>query len=107
MEDQPQGLVDFEHRFATEEACRAYLVRLRWPGGFRCPACAGRKAWSTRRSLFTCAACGRETSATAGTLFDRSHTPLTVWFRAIWWVTSQKTGASALGLQRVLRIGSY
>ena len=51
--------------------------------------------------------CGRQTSVTAGTIFQDTRKPLTTWFRAMWWVTSQKTGASALGLQRVLGLGSY
>ena len=54
-----------------------------------------------------CAACGRQTSVTAGTVFQDTRTPLTTWFRAMWWVTSTKTGTSALGLQRVLGLGSY
>ena len=54
-----------------------------------------------------CAACGRQTPVTAGTLFHRSKLPLRLWFRAMWWVTSHKHGASALGLQRVLGLGSY
>jgi transposase-like protein len=57
--------------------------------------------------LWVCAACGYQSSVTAGTIFQDTHYPLTLWFRAIWWVTSQKTGASALGLQRVLGVGSY
>jgi len=51
--------------------------------------------------------CGRKTSVIAGTIFDRTRTPLVLWFRAIWWVTSQKNGASALGLKRILGLGSY
>jgi transposase-like protein len=46
-------------------------------------------------------------SITAGTIFQDSHLPLTIWFRAMWQVTSQKNGISALGLQRVLGLGSY
>jgi transposase-like protein len=57
--------------------------------------------------VWLCAACGYEASVTAGTIFQGTHYPLTLWFRAIWWVTSQKIGASALGLQRVLGLGSY
>lgn len=54
-----------------------------------------------------CAGCGYHASVTAGTIFENTHKPLTLWFRAIWWLTSLKTGASALGLQRVLGLGSY
>src|SRR5213594_4020432 len=107
MEDYPRNLAEFEARFSTEEACREYLVRLRWPEGFSCPACASVRAWATERGLFMCASCGHQTSATAGTIFQDTRTPLTLWFRAVWWVVSQKNGASALGLQRVLGLGSY
>lgn len=109
MEDYPQTLPEFEARFGTEEACRAYLIQLRWPEGFRCPVCGEGKAWPVRArpTLFHCANCGRQSSVTAGTIFQDTRTPLRTWFRAMWWVTSQKTGASALGLQRVLGLGSY
>ena len=106
MEDYPRTLAEFERRFASAEACRAYLAQLRWPEGFRCPKCGGAKAW-TVGPLFECAACGRQTSVTAGTIFQDTRTPLSTWFRAMWWVTSQKTGASASGLQQVLGLGSY
>jgi hypothetical protein len=56
---------------------------------------------------FECARCGRQTSVTAGTIFQDSRQPLRLWFRAMWWVTTQKNGASALGLQRVLGLRSY
>lgn len=107
MEDYPQTLAEFERRFATEAACREYLFGLRWPEGFVCPRCAGRAAWGTQRGVWVCAACGYQASVTAGTIFQDTRSPLTLWFRAIWWVTIQKTGASALGLQRVLGLGSY
>lgn len=60
-----------------------------------------------RATLFQCCACRRQTSATAGTVFQDTRKPLVMWFRAMWYVTSQKNGASALGLQRVLGLGSY
>ena len=107
VQDYPRTLLELERRFATEEACREYLARLRWPQGFACPSCAGVKAWPTKRGLWMCAACGHQASPTAGTIFQDTRTPLMLWFRAIWWVTSQKNGASALGLQRVLGLGSY
>ena len=107
MDDYPRTVAEFERRFATADACREYLVQLRWPEGFRCPKCGATKAWRVRPALLECAACGRQTSVTAGTIFQDTRTPLPTWFRAMWWVTSQKTGASALGLQRVLGLGSY
>lgn len=107
MADSPRDLMDFEAQFASERACRDYLFALRWPDGFRCPRCSQHEAWPVREVLLQCAACGRQTSLTAGTIFQDTRKPLTLWFRAIWWLTSQKTGTSALGLQRVLGLGSY
>ena len=107
MEDYPQNLTEFEARFSSEEACREYLFRLRCPDGFRCPGCGCGKSWPLRKVLLQCAACGRQTSVTAGTIFQDTRSPLPLWFRAMWWVTTQKTGASALGLQRVLGLNRY
>lgn len=107
MEDYPRTVAELECRFSTEEACRAYLFRLRWPDGFQCPRCSGNFCWPTERGLLMCSACGKQASLLAGTIFERTKTPLPIWFRAIWWVVTQKNGASALGLQRVLGIGSY
>src|SRR6187399_885262 len=99
--------MELEANFNTNEACRAYLARLRWPDGFRCPGCGDDRSWPVREVLLECAGCGCQTSVTAGTIFQDTRTPLPVWFRAMWWVTTQKNGASALGLQRVLGLGSY
>lgn len=93
--------------FPDDVACLAYLERLRWPGGFVCPRCQARKVWRTGGGHWMYAGCGRKTSATAGTIFEKTRTPLTTWFAAIWYVTNQKQGVSALGLQRVLGFGSY
>jgi transposase-like protein len=106
MDPYPRTVAEFEARFATEEACRAYLSRLRWPDGFRCQ-CGERNAWLTARGLWQCAACGTQTSVTAGTVLQDTRKPLRLWLHAMWWVTNQKTGASALGLQRLLGLGSY
>ena len=75
--------------------------------GFGVPRCGGGKAWAVRATLFECSGCDYQTSVTAGTVFQDTRKPLPIWFRAMWFVTSQKNGASALGLQRVLGLGSY
>jgi len=106
-EDYPRTLMELERRFSDESACRAYLCALRWPQGVVCPVCGGRRGLAIRRDLWRCEDCRREVSVMAGTIFQDSKLPLTVWFRAIWQVTSQKNGVSALGLQRVLGLGSY
>ena len=107
MEDYPRTLTEFEARFATDEACRLYLSQLRWPEGFVCPRCGGNEAWEMGRGLWLCRRCRRQVSATAGTIFQSTRLPLTLWFRAMWYVTSQKNGASALGIQNILGLGSY
>jgi transposase-like protein len=106
-EDYPKTLLEMERRFTTETACREYLAKLRWPTGFICPVCKGKGGWVDRRHRWTCQGCRRQSTVTVGTIFEGTHLPLPVWFRAVWLVTSQKSGASALGLQRVLGLGSY
>ena len=107
MEDYPRSLAELETRFGTEQACRDYLMKLRWPEGFVCPRCNTQSAWGTSRNLQVCTKCQYQGSVTAGTIFQDTRKPLTLWFRAIWWVTTQKNGASALGVQRILGLGSY
>ena len=79
----------------------------RWPEGFRCPSCCGTDAWPTARGQLRCNRCQRQTSVTAGTIFEGTRKPLRLWFQAMWYVTTQKHGVSALGLQRILGLGSY
>ena len=105
--DYPRTLQEFDEWFPSEEACIAYLERVRRPVGFRCPGCGGESAWQTARGQLRCSDCQRQTSATAGTVFEGTRKPLRTWFLAMWFVTSQKHGVSALGLQRVLGLGSY
>ncbi len=107
MDVYPVDQSDFEARFGTEEACRAYLAAIRWPDGVRCPQCGHGEAWALPGGRWACRQCGRQMSVTAGTLFHDTRYPLRIWFQAIWYVVGQKYGASALGLQRLLGLGSY
>jgi transposase-like protein len=107
MEDYPRTLLEFEGRFTTQAACREYLESLRWPNGFVCPECQNTDAWAMKAGRWLCTRCRRQVSATAGTIFHRARLPLPLWFRAIWYVTSQKNGASAKNVQRILGLGSY
>ena len=94
--------------FRSAAGCREYIQRLRWPDGFACPHCgvAG-EPWTMSDGLLRCRSCRGRTSLTAGTVFQDTRKPLRMWFLAMWFVTSQKNGVSALGLQRVLGLGSY
>jgi transposase-like protein len=105
--EYPENQGEFEKWFRTDDDCKEYLSRVRWPTGFVCRACEANQAWRMQDGGYRCKACRRDTSLTAGTLFQDSRKPLLFWFRALWHVTSQKNGASALGLQRALGLGSY
>lgn len=105
--EYPGTLLEFERWFRTEESCRNYLERIRWPEGFICPRCKMRKAWRSRNWIFHCQGCRTNTYLTAGTVFHRSKVPLRLWYRAMWWMTNQKMGINAMGLQRLLGLSSY
>ena len=107
VEDYPRTILELEQRFSTDEACRDYLHLLRWPHGFVCPRCQGRGAWNASRGRLLCRTCRHQTSVTAGTIFQDTRKPLTLWFRAIWLITSQKNGASAASVQQILGLQSY
>ena len=105
----PKTLIEFQDRFAGEGACAEYLFERRWPDGFVCPGCGDGRAWLLRGKAFTyeCAACGRQTSVTAGTIMHASKLPLTTWFWAAFLMATHSNGISALQLQSQLGLGSY
>ena len=103
----PRSVGEFQAWFRTDADCLDYLDWLRWPEGFACPGCGHGERWSLSDRRIMCASCGGRTSVTAGTIFERTRTPLTVWFTAGWLFATGKDGISALSLQRTLEIGSY
>jgi transposase-like protein len=106
--DFPRSIVDFQERFPDDAACLEYLAASRWPEGFRCPGCGGRRAWVLdRRHLWECADCHLQTSVTAGTVMHRTRTPLRLWFWAAYLVATHTPGISAMQLQRQLGISRY
>jgi transposase-like protein len=107
--DYPRTWAEFVAWFPDEAACVAYLERLRWGDGFVCAGCGSTRWWPASRGLGSrvCAECAKRTSVTSGTVFAGTRTPLTQWFAASWHVCSTKNGASALGLQKLLGLGSY
>jgi transposase-like protein len=101
--DYPRTYREFVKMFANEEACTIYLEQLRWPRGFNCPACGTTAVpWRQSRGRLVCAACRHQASVTAGTIFDKTRTPLTTWFEVAWHVTTAKNGLSAKTLERTL-----
>jgi len=100
-------LQEFDEWFSSESSCLDFLQKLRWSESFKCPVCGGCKGWLMNTGLIRCAACQHKISVIAGTMFHGTRKPLRLWFQAIWYVTSQKFGGNALGLMRVLGLGSY
>ncbi len=105
--DYPSNYGEFLAWFPDDEACLDYLDWLRWPDGFCCPFCAGSHAWRLSDRRWWCEDCRRRVSATSGTIFHGTRTPLTVWFTAAWQMTSSKGGISAAELRRQMEFGSY
>jgi transposase-like protein len=106
--DFPRTIMEFQDRFATETACLDYLAASRWPEGFVCPGCGGRRAWVLeRRHLWECSDCSLQTSVTAGTVMHRTRTPLRTWFWAAYLVATHHPGISAKQLQRQLGLSRY
>jgi Zn ribbon nucleic-acid-binding protein/transposase-like protein len=103
----PKNVREFRQQFSNPEDCLKYLTRSRWPEGFICPKCSGKSAWlNSKRYVFECRECGRQTSPTAGTLMHRSHVPIQEWFWAAYLVATHTPGISAVQLQRQLGISS-
>lgn len=106
----PRSLPEFQRLFPDEAACAAYLERARWGNGFVCPHCdtSGEPyRYSTRPGVLCCRKCRRETRLTAGTVMERTHTPLSVWFWGAYLLTSQTPGMSAVQFQRQLGLSRY
>ncbi|MQA92347.1 MAG: IS1595 family transposase [Gemmatimonas sp.] len=104
----PRSVGEFLAWFGTDADCLDYLEWMRWPAGFLCLSCGDDEGgWRLSDGRWMCPGCGERTSVTAGTIFDRTRTPLTVWFTACWMFATGKDGISALSLKRTLEIGSY
>ena len=106
--DYPRNWNEFMDWFSDEQKCYQYLEKLKWKNGFICPSCQMQdEPYRTTRGRLTCRSCFHQTTVTAGTIFHKTRTPLRTWFSAIWYITNQKHGTNALGLQKVLGFGSY
>src|SRR6476620_3166830 len=107
-DDLPEDMPSFLARFGTDEQCREYLFKARWPEGFRCAACGHDDAYTLKTKIvYECVACRKQHSLLAGTIFEQTKTGLSRWFLAIYLVTSSKGGISAMELKRQMGFGSY
>ena len=100
----PRSLGEFQAWFRADADCLDYLEWLRWPTGFGGPGCGHARGWRLGDGRIMCVGCGARTSVTGGTIFDRTRTPLTVWFTACWLFATGKDGISALSLKRTLEV---
>ena len=99
------SLNEFLSLYGTEDQCFDALFQWRWPNGFLCPHCGhDRCCQLSSRKLQQCNRCHRQTSITAGTIFDSTKLALTLWFQAIYLMTQDKKGVSAMKLHRHLGI---
>jgi transposase-like protein len=106
--DFPKTAIEFERRFATEEDCRAYWIEARWGGKPACARCKSTRVWTIREgTTFQCADCRHQTSLTSGTLLEKTRKPLKMWFRAVFEISTRRTGISAKDLERIMGFGSY
>ena len=104
----PKTATEFEARFATEADCRAYWIEARWGGKPACARCSSTRVWTIRKgTTFECAECGHQTSLTSGTLLEKTRKPLKMWFRAVFEISTRRTGISAKDLERIMGFGSY
>lgn len=90
---------EFFEKFGTEKKCREYLFEKRWSKGFVCPKCGCTHAYTMANGRYQCTNCRYQASVTAGTIMHRTHAPLTKWFLAMYLVSIDKRGISAVQLQ--------
>ncbi len=101
------SMPEFLKDYGTEAQCEQALEAARWPHGFRCPHCDHEAHCVVRdgtRKVFQCKACRHQASLIAGTVFQSTKLPLTIWFLAIYLISQAKTGLSALALKRQLGV---
>ena len=107
-DDLPEDMPSFLARFGSDEQCREYLFKARWPDGFQCAACGHDDAYALRTKIvYECVACRKQHSLLAGTIFEQTKTGLAKRSLAIYLATSSKGGIAATELRRQLGLGSY
>lgn len=98
------GILEFSKNFGTDEQCRNYVYKTRWPDGYRCPRCQHNEKWQVNKYKYKCKKCGYQATVISGTLFHNTHIRLDTWFKSIWYITWNKNKVSALELQKYLKL---
>jgi len=110
---QQMTVAEFDKLFPTDEACKAYLVARRWPGGVRCPRCENENVYPVTNRPFhwQCSKCakagGYRFSVLVGTIFENTNVPMRTWFKVIYLMLTSKKGIAALQVHRMMGFGSY
>ena len=105
--EYPKNQMEFEKLFSTDDQCLSYLLLLRLENSYSCPSCSHTEYWINERKQMVCKLCKRQTSILSGTIFHASKTPITLIFRALWFMVAQKNGVSAISVQKILGISRY
>lgn len=103
---KPTSVSEFFKRFPDDDACLKHLFDVRFGQGHVCPKCKREARWypiKAERAL-SCQWCGHHIHPTVGTLFEKSSTPLQLWFYAIFLFTTTRYGVSGKELQRQLGV---
>jgi transposase-like protein len=104
-QQQELSILEFQARYGTEDACREHLFHHKWPYGFVCEKCGGTDYYTiSSRNTYECRSCGYQASVTSGTVMHKTHTPLMLWFWAIYLVSRDKRGLSALALSKQIGV---
>jgi len=97
--------IDFMERYGTEEKCAEAVREAKWPNGFQCPNCSSQKScYIESRKVHQCNQCHRQTSLTAGTIYQGTKLPLQLWFIAMHHMTAGKHGISSMELSRKMGV---
>ena len=98
--------IQFQALFGTERQCQRARGAVHSPHGWCCAHCGCKRLFLTRhspgRQLWECFACGYQSSCIVGTVMERTHQPLRLWFLAMHLLTQNKNAISALALKRQL-----
>ena len=104
-QQEPISFFEFQSKFNTEQACREHLFNLRWPTGFVCPRCGHTECYSLKtRHIHECTKCHYQASETSGTIMEKTRLPLEKWFWAIYLISTDKRGHSALQLMKEIKV---
>lgn len=99
-------ITEFRKTYGTDEKCLDKIFTLRYGNLEACPECQCVANWRriTTRRCYQCTSCYAQFYPTAGTVFEKTRTPLADWFYVIYLFTSTRNGVAAKEIQRQLGV---